>query len=296
MPFAAGIKFRKDSFSKYFNPADVPLDVDEFCVVKDPELGFERVGFVSCMEGRAPIQMQHLPRVLRIASDTEIEAWYELQIREREMIGVARDRAEVHNLKVKISDVVMNEEKRQVLVHFTADGRIDFRELVKDLAGRFRARIEMWQIGARKEAGLIDGIGICGNRLCCSNWLKDFPAISMRHAKDQDIVQPPSKLSGPCGRLRCCLRYEHETYVQLLAGAPALGCTGCTSGGKCGVVIDRNALKQEVVVKDESGSISSMPFGDFTPDKNWRPPPERDRRGGRAPKDDEDEAVVEDGG
>jgi cell fate regulator YaaT (PSP1 superfamily) len=107
----------------------------------------------------------------------------------------------------------------------------------------------MWQIGARREAGLKDGYGVCGNPLCCGSWLKDFPSISMRYAKDQDIVQPPSKLTGPCGKLRCCLRYEHETYLELADGVATRGCTGCSSDGKCGVVIDRNLLRGELTIK-----------------------------------------------
>jgi hypothetical protein len=108
------------------------------------------------------------------------------------------------------------------------------------------------------------GYGICGNPLCCGNWLKEYPSISMRHARDQDIIQPPSKLSGPCNRLRCCLRYEHEMYVELRTGAPATGCQGCSSGGACGVVIDRNLLKQEVTLRSEGGATSVVPFKEFT--------------------------------
>lgn len=268
MPFAVAIKFRLDSFSKLYDPQDQDASVDDFFVVRNVELGVDRVGFVSSLEGRATVQMRHLPKIIRRASDEEIERWYETNRRDREMIETVRQRALAHGLSIKVSDVNTIEEKRQVLVHFTADGRIDFRELVKDLAARFRARIEMWQIGVRMESASKDGIGICGNKFCCSCWMKDFPSISLRHAKDQDIIQPPSKLSGPCGRLRCCLRYEHETYVGLAMGAPELGCSGCGSSGECGVVQDRNLLKQEATLRAHGGATSVVAFEDFRPDTN----------------------------
>lgn len=272
MPFAAAVKFKENGASKYFNPGGMDVRADDFVWVKDPGTGgLERIGFVSCMEGRAPIQMGHLPKVMRLAEEAEVEAWYELKIEEREMIQLARERAEAHDLPVKISDLVYTPEKRQVLIQFTSDHRVDFRELVKDLAGHFKARIEMWQIGARKEAGLKEGYGICGNPLCCGSWLKEFPSITMRYAKEQDIVQPPSKLSGPCGKLRCCLRYEHETYLELADGVATRGCTGCSSDGKCGVVVDRNLLKQELTLKTDEGSYVSVPAGDFEEDEKGRP-------------------------
>lgn len=272
MPFAAAVKFKENGASKYFNPGGLDVRADDFVWVKDPGTGgLERIGFVSCMEGRAAIQMGHLPKVLRLAGETEVEQWYELKIEEREMIELARDRAEAHELPIKISDLVFNPDKRQVLIQFTSDHRVDFRELVRDLAGHFKARIEMWQIGARKEAGLKEGYGICGNPLCCGSWLKDFPSITMKYAREQDIVQPPSKLSGPCGKLRCCLRYEHETYLELADGVATRGCTGCSSDGKCGVVVDRNLLKQELTVKTDEGSFVSVPVGEFEEDAEGRP-------------------------
>lgn len=266
MPFAAGIRFKKNSISKYYNPASLAVNVDDFVVVKDEAIGFERIGFVSILEGRATIQMGHLAKVIRKATEGEVESWYDRQVDECEMMQIARKSAAEQKLSVKISDLIFNEEKRQVLIQFTSDQRIDFRELVRDLAGKFKARIEMWQIGSRKEAGLKDGYGICGNPLCCGSWLKDFPSISMRYAKDQDIVLPPSKLSGPCGKLRCCLRYEHETYLELADGVPTRGCQGCFDDGKCGVVIDRNLLKGELVVKIQDGPVTRVAVADFEPD------------------------------
>lgn len=264
MPFAAAIRFKENGTPKYFNPAGLELERDDFVWVKDPGSGgLERIGFVSSMEGRAAVQMGHLPRVLRYAEEPEIEAWYELKTQEREMLEVARERAAAHDLPIKVSDLVFVPDKRQVLIIFTSDQRIDFRELVKDLAGHFKARIEMWQIGARKEAGLKDGYGVCGNPLCCGSWLKDFPSITMRYAREQDIIQPPSKLSGPCGKLRCCLRYEHETYLELADGVATRGCRGCSSDGKCGVVADRNLLKGELTLRTDEGSYVAVPAAGF---------------------------------
>lgn len=295
MPFAAAIKFKQDSFSKYYNPRDLQLAQDDFCVVKDPSLGVERVGFVSCLEGRAAVQMPHLPLILRLATEREIELWYELKIQEKEMLGVARERVAAHNLPIKISDLNFLEDKRQVLLHFTSENRIDFRELVKDLGGRLKARIEMWQIGARKEAGMQDGMGICGQKLCCSCWLKEFPTVSMRHAKDQDIIQPPSKLSGPCGRLRCCLRYEHEAYVQMAAGLPNVGESGCAKkGGGCGVIFERNILARRVTIRREGGALETIEADEFVPDPNAPPPQRRGSGRSRRRDDDDRDAPVRD--
>lgn len=276
MPFAAAVKFKENGASKYFHPAGHDLRADDFVWVKDAGAGgIERIGFVSSMEGRAAVQMLHLPKVLRHAEDAEIERWYELKIQEREMLETARERARAHELPMKVSDLVFVEDKRMAVIQFTSDNRIDFRELVKDLAGHFKARIEMWQIGARREAGLKDGYGVCGNPLCCGSWLKDFPSISMRYAKDQDIIQPPSKLSGPCGKLRCCLRYEHETYLELADGVATRGCTGCSSDGKCGVVVDRNLLKGELTIKTEAGAFAMVQAKEFVADSK----PRRTREG-----------------
>ena len=285
VPFAAGLKFTKQSFSRYYNPDGLEVSVDDFYLAKDEAMGMERIGFVSCIEGRAAVQMPHLPKIIRAASEKEIENWYEFRIREEEMIVTARERAEAKNLPIKISELsFFLKDDRQVIVHFTAEKRIDFRDLVRDLAARFRARVEMWQIGARKEAGAKSGMGICGRELCCSCWLKDFPTVSMRHAKDQDIVSPPSRLSGPCGKLRCCLRYEHEMYVELAEGAPSVGCSGCSMAGAKGVVVERNLLKQEVVVRAEGTGTTTMPFAEFTPDPKSRPERRRSRKNGRARK------------
>lgn len=293
MPFAAAVVFAEGAFPKYYDPGDSGVRADDFCLAHDAEFGIDRVGFVSSLEGRAPIQMLHLPKVRRRAEPSEIEAWRANREREAEAIEVARERAAAHGLTMKIGRVVVAPESNRVFVHYTSDHRIDFRELVRDLASRLKARIEMWQVNPRKEAGAMDGYGICGNRLCCSNWLKDFPSVAMRHAKEQDIVQPPSKLSGPCGRLRCCLRYEHEQYVAMAVGAPALGCSGCSSGGACGVVVERNLLKGEAVLRTEGGTLERVPFDRFEaekgapterrpPAKNAAPPDDRRRRNPRA--------------
>lgn len=263
MPFAAGIKFKEDAFSRYFNPDGFDLVVDDFVLVKDRDLEAERVGFVSILEGRAAIQLKHLPRIIRRATDGEVESWYDRKIQEREMTRHIRGKALEFGLPIKISDVNHLEDKRQITIFFTSDSRVDFRALVRDLSGHYKARIEMWQIGVRREAGMKGGMGVCGKELCCSSWLTEFPSISMRHAKDQDIIQPPSKLSGPCGRLRCCLRYEHETYVALQTGAPALGCTGCSALGQMGRVVGRDLLKQQVTLRSEGGSMERVPFAEF---------------------------------
>lgn len=270
MPFAAGIKFRKESFSDFYNPGDLAIQRDDFCWVRDKAFDIDRIGFVSSVEGRAPVQLAHLPSIVRMAKDSEVEAWYDLKVREREMTIVARNAAAGYRMNIKITELVLLEDKRQVMIQFTSENRVDFRELVRDLAGKFRARIEMWQINSRREASTRKGIGICGNELCCGCWMKDFPSITMKYAREQDIIQPPSKLSGPCNKLRCCLRHEHEAYLQLADGAPTVGCKGCSSAGSCGVVVDRNLLKGELVMRGEDGIRHTMDFDDFSADGTSR--------------------------
>jgi cell fate regulator YaaT (PSP1 superfamily) len=153
---------------------------------------------------------------------------------------------------MKITNVRFDEKKNKVIFNFTADKRVDFRELVRDLASALKSRIELWQIGVRDEAKMIDGLGVCGRRLCCANFIKNFVPITIRMAKDQDIILSPSKLSGVCGRLMCCLAYEEEHYQELSEGAPPIGATIKTKDTE-GLVIDRNLLSQTYTIKDSDG-------------------------------------------
>ncbi len=175
---------------------------------------------------------------------------------------------EKHELEMKLIDVEYTFDNNKVIFYFTADGRVDFRELVKDLASVFRTRIELRQIGVRDEAKMMNGIGPCGIGLCCANWLGEFDPVSIKMAKDQNLSLNPTKISGICGRLMCCLRYEYDTYKKILKVLPRVGEKVMTPDGKA-IVIDRNVLLEQLKVKlivreaknpDESHQLEDEPM------------------------------------
>ncbi|MEN6625654.1 MAG: regulatory iron-sulfur-containing complex subunit RicT [Candidatus Sumerlaeia bacterium] len=253
MALTAIVKFSSDQFPVPCRIDDQQIELDEhdFCLVLEPQ-GIQRVGYVMSFERRCAAQVAHLGKVLRIANDAEIVHWHEDQERRQEALVVARARVAERNLPMKIISVTFDDAQNVVLFNFTSDRRVDFRELVRDLASHFRARIELWQIGSRQGAADKDGFGVCGNRICCASWIhSQYPPVSMRHVRDQDLAnQTPQKLAGLCGRLRCCLRYEHDNYCNKLQGAPAVGVHVRHAGdGREGVVIDRNLLLSRALIK-----------------------------------------------
>jgi cell fate regulator YaaT (PSP1 superfamily) len=268
MAFAIGIKFDPDQFARFFKaPDDLKVEENDFCIVRDRERGLPQIGYVSCFEGRCPSQIERLPVVERRASNDEISQWHDNCRRSRQALSLVRAKVQEHGLPMKINSVIFDDAQNEVVFHFSADRRIDFRELVRDLAGQLKARIELWQIGSRRAASEQDGFGHCGQRLCCASWMKGFPAVSIRHVREQDIAQAPPKLSGFCGRLRCCLRFEHDTYCELRKDAPSVGAkvresaqTQGSGAGRereqpgddpqtLGVVLERNLLRGEAYVQ-----------------------------------------------
>jgi len=172
------------------------------------------------------------------------------------------EKIQAHNLPMKLVDVEYSFDRSKIIFYFTAEGRVDFRALVKDLARAFRARIELRQIGVRDESKLLGGIGCCGRVVCCASWLRDFAPINIRMAKDQHLSLNPTKLSGVCGRLLCCLRYEHECYKDLGRGLPSNGTIVKTKLGQ-GTVIDQEVLKREVTVRLEDERIARAPVDEI---------------------------------
>jgi cell fate regulator YaaT (PSP1 superfamily) len=260
MPSAVGIKLSLESFPRFFKPTVEGLEPCDFCIVADPDSGAELIGMIDGFEGRCPVQWEGLPSIVRRASDDEIARWYENNIRQRDALAQARARVQLHNLPMKLTEVRFDDAQNLVTFYFTADHRIDFRELVRDLASIFKSRIELWQIGTRREAAAKDGFGPCGLRLCCAAWMRQQPAVSIRHARAQDLAQTPPKLSGTCGRLRCCLRFEHESYCLLAATAPAVG-GRVRDAGMEGVVVDRNLLAGRALVRFGEAAPQWIPFG-----------------------------------
>jgi cell fate regulator YaaT (PSP1 superfamily) len=207
-------------------------------------------------------------RVLRRATDAEIAEACERRGREVEAIETCRRHARAKGLAMKIVEVEIDPTRRRVTVLFNAEERVDFRELVRELAHEFRARIEMRQIGARDTTKLMDGIGPCGRQLCCSSHLKKFDPISVKMAKAQDMPLTDSRLLGNCGRLKCCLLYEFSTYDELRSRLPRVNtpCSASCGGGGCmtGKVRSLRVLKQTVVVGFQDGTEAEVPLDQLT--------------------------------
>jgi cell fate regulator YaaT (PSP1 superfamily) len=207
-------------------------------------------------------------RVTRRATEQEIAEWRGQRVREGEAVTTCQRLARGKGLPIKVVDVEMEPARRRVTVFFNSEERIDFRELVRELAHEFRARIEMRQIGARDTTKLMDGIGPCGRQLCCSSYLKKFEPISVKMAKTQDMPLTDSRLLGNCGRLKCCLLYEFSTYEELRARLPKVGtpCSQSCGGGGCmtGKVRSLRVLKQSVVVRFQDATEAEVPLDQLT--------------------------------
>lgn len=218
---------------------------------------------------------QTLPKILRVLSAADREILQRNKVREREAFAFCRERIHATGLPMKLIAVDLGYTGSRAIFYFTADDRIDFRSLVRDLAQRFHTRIEMRQMGVRDAARLTGGTGICGAELCCSTWLPQFEPVSIRMAKDQDLALNQDKLSGLCGRLRCCLRYEQETYVEARKGMPHIGKPVVTPQGH-GRVRDVDVLRRIVRVELGDGQTLGFPAEEVaaapTPEQQQRPP------------------------
>ena len=207
-------------------------------------------------------------RVVGLASEEETREYRERRPREEAAIGTSQRLARARGLTMKVVDVEMQPAQRRVSVYFSADDRVDFRDLVRDLAREFRARIEMRQIGARDTTRILDGIGPCGRQLCCSSHLRKFDPISVKMAKAQDMPLTDNRLLGNCGRLKCCLLYEFSTYQELRSRLPKVNtpCEASCGGGGCmtGKVRSLRVLKSSVVVGFPDGTEAEVPLSELT--------------------------------
>jgi cell fate regulator YaaT (PSP1 superfamily) len=244
----------------YFSVTDPDLRVGEYVVVeveRGRDVGRVRaVGGVAarkCASCAAPGEEGAAPtaRVLRRAEPAEVEQLRVLRVDEERVRRTTRQMVEQHGLKMKVSEVEWQWDRNKLTVYFTAERRVDFRQLVRDLARTFRTRIELKQIGVRDEAALLGGVGRCGRELCCSTWLREIKPISLQLAKDQGLSLNPSQISGTCGRLMCCLTYEHDAYLQARKRFPREGKTLRTSRGQERVV-SIDIWKSLVTLQDES--------------------------------------------
>ena len=242
------IRLREAGRVHYFKMGDIDLKVDDYCIIQ-AERGQEYGQVVSEPENVLEDDMeQPLRMVLRKIT---INDRYQINKNIRDAAEAQKlclKKIESHKLPMKLVDTEYSFDRSKIIFYFTAEGRVDFRELVKDLAKTFKARIELRQIGVRDEAKMTGGIGPCGRTVCCASFLKEFEPINIRMAKDQDLSLNPTKISGICGRLLCCLKYEHECYRELAKNLPPEGTLVRTRLGE-GRVVEQDVLKQMVTVQ-----------------------------------------------
>ncbi len=247
-----GVRFRNAGKIYYFDPCDMQLREGDKVIVETVR-GIE-CGEVVTEPRPVPEEeiTQPLRRVVRKASPQDEATVEANREKERKAFKIGLDKIAAHGLPMKLVDVEYTFDGSKIIFFFTADGRVDFRELVKDLAGVFRTRIELRQIGVRDEAKMLGGLGPCGRSLCCTTFLKDFEPVSIRMAKDQNLSLNPTKISGICGRLMCCLKYEHEVYRDLRQGLLPMGSEIQTPLG-LGKVVELDVLKGIAAVKLADG-------------------------------------------
>lgn len=242
MAIIIGVKFKGAGKVYYFDPDEAILNAGDYVVVETSR-GIE-CGTVTF--GNREINDDGLNRplkkIIRPSTAEDIAHLEENRKKEEKAYGICLKKIIEHNLKMKLVTVEYTFDNNKILFYFTADGRVDFRELVKDLAGIFRTRIELRQIGVRDESKMLGGLGICGREFCCKGFLSDFQPVSIKMAKEQGMSLNPVKISGTCGRLMCCLKYEQEAYSDLLKKTPKIGAYVSTPDGK-GTVVDQNLIK-----------------------------------------------------
>ena len=243
-----GVRFRTAGKIYYFGPKNLELKLGDHVVVETAR-GVE-LGTVAVEPKDVPDDevVQPLKTVQRIATEDDFKRAEKNKEKEKEAFKVCQEKIKKHKLDMKLVDAEYTFDNNKLLFYFTADGRIDFRELVKDLASVFRTRIELRQIGVRDETKMMGGIGICGRPLCCSSYLTDFVPVSIKMAKEQNLSLNPTKISGVCGRLMCCLKNEQETYEYLNSQLPNVGDTVTTPEGIRGQVKSVSVLRQRVKV------------------------------------------------
>ncbi len=243
-----GVRFRTAGKIYYFDPKDIHFTRGEHAIVETArgiEYGFVVMGNRETEDAKI---VQPLKEVIRKANAEDDQRHLENEAKEKEAYKVCQEKIRKHNLEMKLIDVEYTFDSSKVLFYFTADGRVDFRSLVKDLAAIFRTRIELRQVGVRDETKMLGGYGICGRPLCCHTFLSDFAPVSIRMAKEQGLSLNPTNISGVCGRLMCCLKNEEDVYEFLNARLPSVGDTVTTPDGLRGEVSSISVLSQKVKV------------------------------------------------
>ena len=255
MKTVAGIRFKKPGKIYFFDPGELHIE-EGMHVIVDTAMGEEYGEVVIASKEVEDSEISEpLKKILRVSSHKDEKIFSELKGKEPEALRICEEKVKKHGLEMKLIDCEYKFDGSKLIFYFTADGRIDFRELVKDLAAIFRTRIELRQIGVRDEVKRMGGLGMCGRELCCCSFLGNFATVSIKMAKEQNISLNPSKISGRCGRLMCCLNYEEEVYEEKLKRMPKIGAIVKTEDGT-GEVVSIETLKEIVRVKFEDGEDS----------------------------------------
>lgn len=243
-----GVRFKKAGKIYYFDPNNLDINAGNYVIVETAR-GIE---FGECVIGIKEIPesdiIAPLKSVIRVAEKEDINKHKENKLKEKDALEICLKKVEEHGLNMKLIDVEYTFDNNKVIFYFTADGRVDFRELVKDLATIFKTRIELRQIGVRDEAKMLGGMGACGRTLCCSTFLGDFTSVSIKMAKEQNLSLNPTKISGICGRLMCCLNYEQSTYEDIRQRLPKVGSI-VRIGDIQGEVVSNSTVKESIKVK-----------------------------------------------
>ena len=252
-----GVRFKKAGKVYYFDP-------DQFNIEAGANVIVETARGIEFGEAVIPIRevvdeeiVAPLKKVMRIATEEDTQHASDNSKKEKEAFASCFQKIKEHNLDMKLIDVEYTFDNNKILFYFTADGRVDFRELVKDLAAVFKTRIELRQIGVRDESKMMGGIGVCGRVLCCNSYLGEFQPVSIKMAKEQGLSLNPTKISGACGRLMCCLKYEQDAYEQIIKKAPKIGAVIETPDGQ-GVVIEVYLIKGVVKVRLDKGNETDL--------------------------------------
>ena len=249
-----GVRFKNAGKIYYFDPVDFEIE-ENMDVVVETARGLE---YGTIVVGKKEIDEESLVSplkpIIRIATEEDTKIYKENKEKAKETFDLCLEKIKEHNLTMYLIDCEYTFDRNKLIFYFTAEGRIDFRELVKDLAAIFKTRIELRQIGVRDEAKSIGGLGPCGRSLCCSSWLGDFQPVSIKMAKDQSLSLNPTKISGICGRLFCCLKYEHDVYVEAIEKVPPVGAIVKVDGNK-GKVIETNPLLEQAKIEFNDKTI-----------------------------------------
>ena len=247
-----GVRFKKPGKIYFFDPGNLEINKNDNVIV-ETTMG-EEIGIVIVPKREIQEEKMATPlkKVIRVANKNDLDSLEKYKKKEPEALRICKEKIKKYKLDMNLIDVEYKFDGSKILFYFTADGRIDFRELVKDLAAIYKTRIELRQIGVRDEVKRIGGNGVCGRELCCCSFLSDFEAVSIKMAKEQNLSLNPSKISGNCGRLMCCLKYENEVYEEKLKKMPNIGAIVETEEGQ-GEVENIETLKEQIRVKFKDG-------------------------------------------